>query len=121
MKAHVVIVTLFVALIAPAEGEAQVQLNIGDMFRSMSGALRGKERQPEKQENTAPVMGIRGIDEPGQATAVATSTDGDYLLMEGWVATQAEANAMAQGKNLIARPVTLKQGKPQPSNPSDPQ
>lgn len=87
--------------------QAQVQLGIGDMFRSLSGALRGKEAQPQKQEGATPVMGVRGIDEADQTQAAASASD-DYVLMEGWVATKPEAVSTAESKHLVARPVLLK-------------
>lgn len=105
------IIMLVVALMVTTVSETHAQSGLGDMFRSMSGALRGKERQTQKQENTAPVMGIRGIDEPDQAKAKRTSGNEDYLLMVGWTATRPEVKTFALEKHLVARPVTFKKGK----------
>lgn len=91
---------------APA-AQAQMQLDMTNMLRSLSGALRGKEAQPPKQEGVTPVMGVRGIDEPGQ-TASAAPVGEDYVLMEGWAATRPEATATAAAKGLAARPAALK-------------
>jgi hypothetical protein len=103
-----------VMLFAMPTAQAQVQLGIGDMFRSLSGALRGKETQPQKQEGATPVMGVRGIDETDQAQTAPAAGD-DYVLMEGWAATRPEAVSMAEANSLAARPVVLKKSPATPA------
>jgi hypothetical protein len=86
---------------------AHAQGGLTDIFRSISGALGAgqKEAAPQQQGVTA-TLGVRGMDEvDGKATAPAS---GDYLLMEGWAATKAEAAAAAGKKGLEARSATLK-------------
>lgn len=98
-----ILTILMLALVAPA---AQAQL--GDIFRSLSGALRGREAQPPQQQGVTPVLGVRGLDEV-EARHAAPAASKDYSLMEGWQASRAEAERNAASKGLAARPVTLKQ------------
>lgn len=87
---------------------AHAQLGVGatDMFRSLSGFIRGgKENQPQQQGAT-PVMGVRGIEETGQVASAPAS--GDYELMAGWAATKTEAEHAAGEKGIAARPVSFK-------------
>jgi hypothetical protein len=98
-----ILMILALALATPA---AQAQL--GDIFRSLSGALRGREAPPQQQHGVTPTLGVRGIDEV-DAKNVAATADKDYNLMEGWMATRPEAERIAAGKGLAARPATLRQ------------
>ena len=101
------LIAVLCVLCAPS-AEAQVQLDVTNMFRSLSGSLRGKEAQAPKQEGVTPVLGVRGIDEAEQTKTAAVPVDGeDYVLMEGWSATRPEAAATAAAKGLVARPVAL--------------
>jgi hypothetical protein len=96
---------------------AHAQGGLTDIFRSISGALGGgqKEAAPQQQGVTA-TLGVRGMDEvDGKAAAPAS---GDYLLMEGWVATRPEAESAAGKKGLAARPATLK-AKETPNAPAN--
>jgi hypothetical protein len=97
-----ILTALVLALAAPA---AQAQL--GDLFRSLSGALRGREQPPPPQQGVTPTLGVRGIDEVDAKNA-APAANKDYNLMEGWTATRPEAERVATGKGLAARPATLR-------------
>jgi len=86
--------------------EVNAQVGISDMFRSLSGFIRGgKENQPQ-QQGVTPVMGVRGIDETGEMSSVPAR--GDYELMEGWAATKTEAEHAAEEKGIAARPASFK-------------
>lgn len=98
-----ILIALALALAAPA---AQAQL--GDIFRSLSGALRGREAPPPQQQGVTPVLGVRGIDEVDAKNNAAPAAGKDYNLMEGWAATRPEAERIAAGKGLAARSVSLK-------------
>lgn len=102
------LMTVVMLLLSPA-AQAQVQLDVSNMLRSLSGSLRGKDAQAPKQDGVTPVMGVRGIDEPGQQAASAPVGE-DFVLMEGWAATRPEATATASQKGLVARQVSLKEG-----------
>lgn len=96
---------LILALLSAAPA-AQAQLS--DIFRSVTGILRGGREAPQPQQGVTPTIGIRGMDE-GETQAAGPSSE-DAALMDGWAATKAEAAHLAQTKGLAARPVTL--GKP---------
>lgn len=116
MRAILTALVLALVLASPA---AQAQL--GDIFRSLSGALRGRAEQPPPQQGVTPTLGVRGIDEVDAAHA-APAAGKDYHLMEGWAATRPEAERLAAGKGLVARPVTLKNDDaPAPTTDGGPQ
>jgi hypothetical protein len=97
---------VFVLVFLFAMPAAHAQVGVIDMFRSLSGFIRGgKENQPQQQGAT-PVMGVRGIEETGAISAAPAS--GEYELMEGWAATKAEAEHAAGEKGIAARPVSFK-------------
>lgn len=98
---------LILALLSAAPA-AQAQLS--DIFRSVTGILRGGREAPQQQQGVTPTIGIRGMDEEGEAKAAGPSIE-DAALMDGWATTRAEASHLAQTKGLVARPVTL--GKPE--------
>lgn len=105
------LLTLSLLSVVPA---AQAQLS--DIFRSVTGALRGGREAPQQQQGVTPTIGIRGMDEgEAKAKAAGPATE-DAALMDGWAATKAEAARMAQTKGLVARPVTL--GKPEAAPPA---
>lgn len=93
-------------LIAAPVANAQVQLDVTNMLRSLSGSLRGKETQTQKQEGVTPVIGVRGMDEVDSQQAAGVAGE-DYVLMEGWAATKVEATAAAASRGLSAQPATM--------------
>lgn len=99
------------ALLAAAPA-VQAQGGLSDIFRSVTGALRGGREAPPQQGAT-PVLGVRGMDE-ADAQAAGPATD-DYLRMESWAATRPEAQAAAAGRGLAARPASLKTDAPAPA------
>lgn len=78
---------------------------LSGLLRSVTGALQGPQ-QPVQQQGTTAVIGVRGMDQ-GDSVAAAPAANEDYALMEGWAATQPEAEAAARKKGLANRPVTL--------------
>lgn len=94
-------------LAAPA---VQAQGGLTDIFRSVTGALRGGRETAPQQQGVTPVIGVRGMDE-ADAQAAAPVAD-EYVLMEGWAAIKAEALAGAERRGLAARPVSLKGATP---------
>jgi hypothetical protein len=108
MRRFLAILTLLMA--APA---VQAQGGLSDIFRSVTGALRGG-RDAAPQQGATPVLGVRGMDE-ADAQAAAPASD-DYVLMEGWAATQPEAQAEAAHRGLAARPAALKADAPVPAS-----
>lgn len=108
MSLRQVLAILAVMSVAPG---VHAQGGFADMFRSITGALRGgKETAPQQQGVTA-TIGVRGMDE-ADAKAAAPASD-DYALMEGWAATRPEAEHAAGRKGLEARAATLKAKEPQ--------
>lgn len=92
---------LFVAPAALAQG------GLSDIFRSVTGALRGGSREAAPQQQGAtPVLGVRGMDE-AEGQAAAPESD-EYVMMEGWMAIKAEALAAAERRGLAARPAAFK-------------
>lgn len=87
-------------LVAPT---ALAQGGLSDIFRSVTGALRGGSREAAPQQGATPVLGVRGMDEEAEAQAAAPASD-EYVLMEGWAAIKAEALTAAERRGLAARP-----------------
>lgn len=79
------------------------------MFRSLTGALKGVQGEPQKEKPATATMGVRGIDEVENKSgkSVAPASSGDNALMEGWAATKSAASHAAAKKGLAARQVTL--------------
>lgn len=97
------------ALLLAAVPTAQAQF--ADFLRSVSGALRGGGGAgTQQQTGTAATIGIRGIDEGGTVANAPASEDN--MLLDGWMATPAEASHLAKGKGLAARQVTFKSAAP---------
>lgn len=93
-----------VIILFSASAHAQ---GIGDLFRSVTNALGGgRQQQPQQQQGATAILGVRGMDQ-GDGAAAAPPASEDYVLMEGWAATQAEAEALARKKGLVSRPATL--------------
>lgn len=87
------------------------QAQFADFLRSVSGALRGGGNAgTQQQTGAAATIGIRGIDEGGTLANAPASEDN--LLLDGWVATPAEAGHLAKGKGLAARQVIFKSAAP---------
>lgn len=84
----------------------QAQGGLSDIFRSVTGALRGGTREAAPQQGATPVLGVRGMDE-AEAQAAVPAGD-EYVLMEGWAAIKAEALAAAGRRGLAARPADFK-------------
>lgn len=102
-KTSLAMTLLFVA----STGHAQV--DVGNVLRSLSGALRGGEaqKQPQQQGTTA-VIGVRGIDEVnGQNAAPAPTAGADLSALDNWAVTRAAAERAAAVRKLEARPVAL--------------
>ena len=93
------------AVMAAAPG-VHAQGGLADMFRSITGALRGGRETAPQQQGVTATIGVRGMDEADAQAAAPAS--GDYTLMEGWAATKPEAERAAGGKGLAARAVTLR-------------
>lgn len=92
------ILMLGLLLLAPL---VAAQGGLSDIFRSVTGALRGGTQAAPQQQGATPVLGVRGMDEAeGQAAAPASD---EYVLMEGWAAIKAEALAAAERRGLAAR------------------
>jgi hypothetical protein len=98
-KLFTILTLFFLVPIAHAQGAAE-------LFRSLTGALKGGESRQEKP--TTSVMGVRGIDEEDGKKAAAPASDKDNLLMEGWAATRSAASHTAGIKGLVARQATIK-------------
>lgn len=105
---HVRQLLAILAVVSAAPG-AQAQGGLTDMFRSITGALRGGRETAPQQQGVTATIGVRGMDE-ADAQAAAPAAGGDYALMEGWAATRPEAERAAGSKGLAARAVTLKTG-----------
>lgn len=102
MRAAIFLLGLLIA--APA---AQAQSGLSDIFRSVTGALRGGSREAAPQQQGAtPVLGVRGMDE-AEAPAEAPASD-EVVLMDGWAAIKAEALAAAGRSGLAARSATFR-------------
>ncbi len=82
------------------------QGGLSDIFRSVTGALRGGTQAAPQQQGATPVLGVRGMDE-AEAQAAAPASD-EYVTMEGWAAIKAEALAAAGKRGLAARAAELK-------------
>lgn len=82
------------------------QGGLSDIFRSVTGALRGGRESAPQQQGATPVLGVRGMDE-AEAQAAAPSSD-EYIMMEGWAAIKAEALAAAGKRGLAARTAEFK-------------
>lgn len=85
----------------------QAQGGLSDIFRSVTGALRGGTREAAPQQGATPVLGVRGMDEEAEAQAAVPAGD-EYVLMEGWAAIKAEALAAADRRGLAARPADFR-------------
>ncbi len=107
-KTSLAMTLLFVA----STGYAQV--DVGNVFRSLSGALRGGEAQkPPQQQGATTVMGVRGIDEvDGQKTATAPAAGADLTALDNWAVTRTSAERAAAARQLAARPVALRSDAP---------
>ncbi len=86
------------------------QGGLSDVFRSVTGALRGQPEPAPQPKGVTATIGVRGMDEAdanskGKAAAPA---GGDYAQMEGWAATRSEAESAAARRGLVARQVTLR-------------
>lgn len=92
---------LFLLCLLFAAPAAQAQGGLSDIFRSVTGALRGGAREAPQQQGATPVLGVRGMDE-AEAQAAAPASD-EVVLMEGWAAVKAEALAAAGKRGLAAR------------------
>jgi len=103
--------------LAPA---AQAQGGLSDMFRSVTGALRGQPEPAPQPKGVTATIGVRGMDEAdaGAKGKTAGPATGDYVQMEGWAATRSEAESAAVRRGLAARQVTLreKDGQSVPAN-----
>jgi hypothetical protein len=102
MRALVVVLALVCAV-----PEVHAQVVISDVFRSLSGFIRGG-KESQQQQGATPVMGVRGIDETGETASAPASGSGDFELMEGWSATKIEAEHAAEVKGIVARPASFK-------------
>ena len=98
-KLFTILTIFFLVPVAHAQGAA-------DLFRSLTGALKGGESRQEKP--TTSVMGVRGIDEDDSNKAAAPGSDKDNILMEGWAATRSAAAHTAETKGLVARQASIK-------------
>lgn len=101
MRPAIFLLGLLIA--APA---AQAQGSLSDVFRSVTGALRGGSREAAPQQGATPVLGVRGMDE-AEAPAAAPASD-DIVLMDGWAAIKVEALAAAGRRGLAARGAALR-------------
>ena len=102
------------AILAMLSAAPAVQAQgFSDIFRSVTGALRGG-REAAPQQGATPVLGVRGMDE-AEAKAAGPASD-EYVLMEGWTATAPEALAAAARRGLAARPAALKGDAAAPAN-----
>jgi hypothetical protein len=77
---------------------------ISDLFRSVTGAIGGKETAAPAQKGETAVLGVRGMDEGDAKTSAPAA--GDAKLLEGWAVGRKEAEAAAARRGLAARPVT---------------
>lgn len=106
MRRTLAILTLLI--MAPA---AQAQGGLTDLFRSVTGALRGGA-EPAPRPQGGAVLGVRGMDEGGAQAAAGPAGD-DYALVEGWAATRPEALAAAERRGLAARRAVLTEAAPE--------
>lgn len=113
---QLVAVLAFLSL-APA---AQAQGGLSDMFRSVTGALRGQPEPAPQPKGVTATIGVRGMDEAdaGAKGRSAAPAGGDYAQMEGWAATRSEAESAAARKGLAARQATLR-AKDAPNAPAN--
>lgn len=94
------------AILAMLSAAPAVQAQgFSDIFRSVTGALRGG-REAAPQQGATAVLGVRGMDE-AETPATAPASD-EYVLMEGWAATPPEALAAAGRRGLAARSAALR-------------
>jgi len=89
---------------------AHAQGGLSDMFRSVTGALRGQPEPAPQPKGVTATIGVRGMDEAdaGAKGKSAGPASGDYAQMEGWAATRSEAESAAARKGLAARQATLR-------------
>lgn len=102
---HSLRLSVALALMTTWGASAQAQSGMNDLFRSVSGALRGQQ-QPQQQQGLTTTMGVRGMDDG--VTASAGPATADYALIETWMATPAGAQKAAAKRSLNARHVTLR-------------
>jgi hypothetical protein len=77
---------------------------LSDLFRSVTGAIGGKEAAAPAQKGETAVLGVRGMDEGDAKTSAPAA--GDARLLESWAVGRKEAEAAAARRGLAARPVT---------------
>ncbi len=77
---------------------------LSDLFRSVTGAIGGKETAAPAQKGETAVLGVRGMDEGDAKTSAPAA--GDARLLESWAVGRKEAEAAATRRGLAARPVT---------------
>ncbi len=87
---------------------AQAQGGLSDVFRSVTGALRGQPEAAPQPKGVTATIGVRGMDEVDARGKAAGPATGDYAQMEGWAATRSEAESAAARRGLAARQVTLR-------------
>jgi hypothetical protein len=97
-KPFMLLAMFFLVPVAYAQGAA-------DLFRSITGALKGGEPRQEKPATS--VMGVRGIDDEDGKKTAAPAAAKDNVLMEGWAATRSAASGAAESKGLVVRQVTI--------------
>jgi hypothetical protein len=98
------VILAFLSL-APA---VHAQGGLSDMFRSVTGALRGQPEPAPQPKGVTATIGVRGMDEADVKAGAATPASGDYAKMEAWAATRSEAESAAARKGLAARQVALR-------------
>ena len=102
--------TLVVLAFLSQSPAVQAQGGLSDMFRSVTGALRGQPEPAPQPKGVTATIGVRGMDEAEAAARgkSAGPAGGDYAQMEAWAATRSEAESAAARKGLSARQVTLR-------------
>jgi len=85
---------------------AHAQGGLSDIFRSVTGALRGGRESAPEQQGATPVLGVRGMDE-AEAGAAAPANE-EYVTMEGWAAIKVEVLAAAAKRGLAPRPAEFR-------------
>ena len=100
--------TLVVLAFLSQSPAVQAQGGLSDMFRSVTGALRGQPEPAPQPKGVTATIGVRGMDEADTKARAAGPAGGDYVRMEGWAATRSEAESAAARKGLAARQVTLR-------------
>ena len=97
---RILAILILTALFAPpafADGDG-----FAGFFRSITGVLgSGGRDQPAKTSSSTATIGVRGMDDGGTKASGPAATE-DLKLLDGWVATQADAKAAASKRGLKA-------------------